>query len=128
MIDGTERRVPCPECGRLATFTYSAYLGRGYHWCPPCNVRKQRETCARQQEIRRALPTLSTRVVTVLESHFRESGVPAILAATDDDLLGITNFGTAMLAEFRAAWPSARSRVSVEDPWREHAEMVAGVR
>jgi len=45
-------------------------------------------------------------MVNMLEHAFRrEGGLPAILAATDDDLLEIRNFGVKALADFRAVWP-----------------------
>jgi len=55
-------------------------------------------------------------------------GIQAILSASDEDLLCGRNFGQKMLAEFRAVWPEPLDDVATDDPWRDHAEMVAGVR
>lgn len=63
-----------------------------------------------------------------LARHFRQygMGLPSVLAATDEELLAARGFGPKSLARFRALVP-ARYSVPRSDPWREHAEMVAGV-
>jgi hypothetical protein len=64
-----------------------------------------------------------------LAVHYDRLGLDLVdvLRATDDELLAVKGFGPAALAVFRARSPS-RCTVGRTDPWREHAEMVAGRR
>lgn len=116
MNDGDSREAPCPDCGHAATFTYSRYLGREYHWCDPCIEKADRERKARKATIRQLFPALSERIVTCLDRYGLDGGVPAILAAEDDDLLEIRNFGPKMLAEFRAVWPTPVPTAAMSKP------------
>lgn len=82
-----------------------------------------------ETELLGLFPSLSTRLVTCFRARFMgDGGVPAILLATDRELLAIRHFGKDALAEFRAMHPEpsplSESAASI-DGWGEHAAMVA---
>lgn len=79
------------------------------------------------EKLRRRFPSLDVYTAHALMRHFRSrGGVAAVLSATDDELLAAVNFGPHRLAAFRSVWPGPMKDVSTGDPWRDHAEMVAG--
>jgi hypothetical protein len=63
-----------------------------------------------------------------LADHFEGLGLglPALLSASDAELLAAKGFGPRSLAQFRKFVPQ-RYTVPRSDPWREHVEMIAGV-
>jgi hypothetical protein len=65
-----------------------------------------------------------------LAGHFsdRDMGLASIMRATDEELLEAKGFGPVSLAAFRVYVPAPPWSAPRSDPWREHAEMVAGVR
>lgn len=77
--------------------------------------------------IKERWPILPMATVYKLVRAARDCGdmdsVTAVLSLTDEELLSCRGFGQKALAEWRAVVPSP-----VIDPWREHAEMLAGVR
>ncbi len=83
-----------------------------------------------RQEIGRRFPSLSERTRnTIWRGVVDEYEMMRwLLAASDADLMTLKNFGVKALAEFRAVWPVPVADVVASDPWRDHAEMVAGVR
>ena len=72
-------------------------------------------------------PMLPTRVTEAIARHYRPASLPSLLAASDDTLLDMPNFGPKMLAQFRSAWPVPCADMTTGDTWRDHADMVAGV-
>jgi Ser/Thr protein kinase RdoA (MazF antagonist) len=76
--------------------------------------------------IERLPPGMGTRIWD-LAAHGARQGMRLddVLRATDAELLEARGFGPAALAMFRARVP-ARYAVGRSDPWRVHADMVAG--
>lgn len=121
-----QRYAPCPVCSRRAEVSYSEYLGRDVFYCWRCGVERDERRLAFRAVLRARFPGISPRLAQGLARAYAEhGGVPAVLALTDRQFLDIRNFGRGMLAEFRTFCPEP---IAVRDPWREHAEMVAGFR
>lgn len=70
-------------------------------------------------------PSLDAGTGRAIAYAYGPRGLAAVLAATDDDLLSIRNFGPRRLAIFRALWPVPMRDLATGDPWRDHAEMVS---
>ena len=120
------RQGTCPDCGARATFYDDP---PGWYWCPSCHRARAKRERTFRAELAERFPGLSSRLLHALQRGFiGKGGIPAVMAATDDELLTLRHFGSKMLSELRAVWPIPMRVVAKRDPWREHAEMVAGVR
>ncbi len=86
--------------------------------------------------LRERFPGLSGRTANALARWFvgpprqgcywnRGGGMPALLAATDAELLEAPSFGAKMLVEFRTVWPTPMADAACDDPWADHAAMIA---
>jgi hypothetical protein len=77
--------------------------------------------------LRDRFPSLSTatayKIVRAVNAWEYPDDLVSVYALTDDELLSCRGFGRVALVEWRSAWPAP-----VPDSWREHAEMIAGVR
>ena len=117
MADGPQA-FPCRVCGVDVE-------GWG-RWarCAAC----QRKHDAVEDAFRARFPTLSERTANGIMRDWWGKTLSELLAASDDEILMLRNIGPKALAEFRAVWPTPGADVVTGDPWRDHAEMVAGVR
>jgi len=128
--DGANRSAPCPTCKSPAVFVYNAYYGREFVDCWYCYQQRERHRKACIADLGSRFPGLSPRVRSMLVRHFDDGGIPAILAATDDDLLDINQFGPKMLAEFRDFWPTPNPPVvkvlpTPEQFWSQRHDVLA---
>lgn len=123
MEDGVTYRSACPACGAQATY-YADSRGDDWYWCPACMRALEQQKDAFKAAVRVRCPELSERTANMLYRHFG-TAITSLWAASDDELLCVRNFGQKALAEFRAAWPVPIADAAADDPWRDHAEMVA---
>lgn len=129
MKDGDSRHGPCPDCGAPATFYYSEYRGDEWHACERCIDERVRQKKRFERDFQDRFPMLSLRLMRTFWRNMRTGdGMTWLLSASDDDLSDMTMIGKKMLADFRAVWPVPMADIGTTDPWRDHAEMVAGVR
>lgn len=120
----------CPYCAGPSTLVTVQWKNGPHEWseaCTSCTLRSNRRrprAFAVINLIEDRIP-VSLRNLLVRSASRPDSGVDDLATATDAELLTMRGFGKANLAAFRKVWP-VPSRI--EDPWRDYAEMVAGVR
>lgn len=123
-----EHQGRCPYCGRSSTLMTERGPRGVSSWSDPCHP------CVIRSSLRRARagavlaiiePQISVALANVLKRSADDPlrGVDDLATATDAELLAMRGFGKTYLAAFRKAWPAP---ARIEDPWRAHAEMVAG--
>jgi hypothetical protein len=102
---------PCPTCGgQSKRFVYVERDGSEDRFpaqrCGPCYTVWTHRHQAFVAGLELRCPDLSARVRNAMCREFETFGdIDGLLAASDDDLLAIRNFGRRALAEFRAAVP-----------------------